>query len=73
MKTTAKKELRRNNKIAMDSIMDTLSDSIKFKVGQCPSAKELWDKLHNIYFKESPLITEPKHVDQDKQDIDIEQ
>jgi hypothetical protein len=51
LKTVAKKELRRNNKIAMDFILDTLSNSVKFKVGECPSSKELWDKLHNLYFK----------------------
>jgi hypothetical protein len=73
LKTAAKKELKRNNKIAMDAILDGLPDSVKVKVGQCSSAKELWDKLHNIYFKEYPLITEPKHVDQDKEDVEIEQ
>jgi hypothetical protein len=73
LKTTAKKELKRNNKIAMDSILDGLHDSVKVKVGQCSSTKEIWDKLHNLYFKESPLITEPKHVDQDKEDVEIEQ
>jgi hypothetical protein len=73
LKTAAKKELKRNNKITMDAILDGLPDSVKFKVGQCSSTKELWDKLHNLYFKESPLITEPKHVDQDKEDVEIEQ
>jgi hypothetical protein len=31
--TTSKNELRRNKKIAMDSILDALPDSVKFKVG----------------------------------------
>jgi hypothetical protein len=57
----------------MDDILDTLSDLVKVKVGQCSSSKELWDKLHNLYFKESPRITNPKHVDQDKEDVEIEQ
>jgi hypothetical protein len=74
LKTATKKELKRNNKIAMDAILDGLPDSVKVKVGQCSSAKEIWDKLHNIYSKESLLvITEPEHVDQDKEDVEIEQ
>jgi hypothetical protein len=39
----------------MDFIMEGLPDSVKDKVGKCSSAKELWDKLHNIY---SSPITE---------------
>jgi hypothetical protein len=49
-KTTAKKELKKNNKIEMDFIMEGLPDSVKDKVGKCLSTKELWDKLHNLYF-----------------------
>jgi hypothetical protein len=45
-------------------ILEGLPDSIKEKVGKCSSAKELWDKLHDIYFEESP-ITEPKSVEED--------
>jgi hypothetical protein len=52
-KTATKKELKRNNKIAMDFIMEGLCDSTKEKVGKCSSTKELWDKLHDIYF--SPI------------------
>jgi hypothetical protein len=70
-KTAAKKELKRNNKIAMDFILEGLSDPVKDKVGQCSSAKEIWDKLHNFYSKESHLITEPMH--QNKEDVEIKQ
>jgi hypothetical protein len=44
----------------MDFILEGLPDSVKEKVGKCSSAKELWDKLHNIYFEESP-ITKPEN------------
>jgi hypothetical protein len=54
--TTTKKELKRNNKIAMDFIMEQLPVSVKVKVGKFSSAKEFWDKLHNMYSKESPII-----------------
>jgi len=72
-KTTTKKELKRNNKITMDFILEVLLDSVKNKVGQCSSSKDIWDKLHNIYSKESLLIIiEPEHVDQNKEDVEIE-
>jgi hypothetical protein len=53
-KTTSKKELKKNKKIAMDFILEGIYDSIKDKVGKCSSTKELWDKLHDIY--SSPII-----------------
>jgi hypothetical protein len=43
--------MKRNNKIAMDFILEGLPNPIKDKEGQFSSAKELWDKIHNIYFK----------------------
>jgi hypothetical protein len=54
-KTATKKELKRNKKITMDFIMEGLPDSVKDKVGNCSSTKEICDKLHNIY---SSPITE---------------
>jgi hypothetical protein len=38
-KTAAKKELKRNNKIEMDFILEGLPDLVKYKVGQCSSSK----------------------------------
>jgi len=73
-KTATQKELKMNKKLAMDVMLDGLSDSIKVKVGQYSSTKEIWDKIHNFYSKESLLvITEPEHADQDKEDVEIEQ
>jgi hypothetical protein len=48
-KIAAKKELRKNNKIAMDFIWEGLPNPVREKVGKFSSSKELWDKLHNIY------------------------
>jgi hypothetical protein len=61
-KTTTKKELKKNNKIAMDFIWEGLPDPVREKVGKCSSTKELWDKLHDIYF--SP-ITESEFAKED--------
>jgi hypothetical protein len=59
--TAVEKELKRNNKIEMDLIMEGLLDLVKFKVGKCSSTRELWDKLQNFYSKEYSL----EHVDHD--------
>jgi hypothetical protein len=40
----------------MDFIWEGLSDPVREKVGKFSLAKELWDKLHNIYSKESSII-----------------
>jgi hypothetical protein len=66
-KTAAKKELKKNNKIAMDFIWEGLPNPVREKVGKCSSAKELWDKLHDIY---SSPIADSENA---KEDADTEQ
>ena len=44
-KTTSQKEVKRKNKLAIDTILDGLTDSVKSKVGSCASSKEIWNKL----------------------------
>jgi hypothetical protein len=51
-KTAAQKEGKRNNKLAIDTILDGLTDSVKSKVGSCASTKEIWDKLQDLYARE---------------------
>jgi hypothetical protein len=51
-KTAAHKEAKMNNKLAIDTILDGLTDSMKSKVGSCASSKELWDKLQDLYVRE---------------------
>ena len=36
----------------MDFIMEGVPDSVKNKVGQCASTKEIWDNLQDIYARE---------------------
>jgi hypothetical protein len=57
----------------MDFILEGLLDHVKVKVGQFSSTKELWDKLHNIYCKESHSIAKPEHANQNKEDFEEEQ
>jgi hypothetical protein len=66
-KTATKKKLRKTNKIAMDFIWEGLPNLVREKVGKCLSEKELWDKLHDIYF--SP-ITDSENF---KEDADTNQ
>jgi hypothetical protein len=49
-KTIAKKELKKNKKIEMDFIWEGLPNPVRENIGKFSSAKELWDKLHDIYF-----------------------
>ena len=51
-KTTTQKEAKRNNKLAIDTILDGLTDLVKSKVGSCASSKDLWDKLQDLYVRE---------------------
>jgi hypothetical protein len=50
--------LKRNNKIEMDFIWEGLPDPVREKFGKCSSTKELWDKLHNLYFEKSPITNQ---------------
>jgi hypothetical protein len=38
--------------LAIDIILDGLTDSVKYKVGSCASSKYLWDKLQYLYARE---------------------
>jgi hypothetical protein len=66
-KTAAKKELKKNNKIAMDFIWEGLPKLVREKVGKYSPTKELWDNLHDIY--SSPIAG----LKNSKEDADTEQ
>jgi hypothetical protein len=51
-KTATQKEARRNNKLAIDTMLDGLTYSVKSKVGSCESEKEIWDKIQDLYARE---------------------
>lgn len=55
-------ESRRYNIKENNVILSALLDFVKTKVGQCSSAKNIWEKLQNIYLK--------KHVDQGEDEYD---
>jgi hypothetical protein len=68
-KTATKKELKKNNKIAMDFIWEGLPKLVREKVGKCSSSKELWDKLHDIYSSRRMIQKIPKKMQiQNKKD-----
>jgi hypothetical protein len=50
-KTATQKEAKRNNKLAIDTILDGLTDLVKSKVGSCASSKEIWDKIQDLYVR----------------------
>jgi hypothetical protein len=63
-KTTSQKEAKRNNKLAIDTILDGLIDSVKSKVGSCASSKYLWDKLQDLYVREDVEEEEEEEVEE---------
>jgi hypothetical protein len=48
---TNEKEMKldENNSKATNALLNGLSDTIFTKVAHCKSAKDIWDKLRNIY------------------------
>ena len=49
VKTSAQKEAKKNNSMAMEAILEGLADIQKKKIGKCISARELWLKLEQYY------------------------
>ena len=49
VKTTSQKEAKKNNSMAMEAILEGLTDIQKKKIGKCNSAKELWLRLEQLY------------------------
>jgi acetone carboxylase gamma subunit len=54
---------QRSNKLAIDTILDGLTDSVKSKVGSCASEKDLWDKIQDLYAREES--EEEEEVEED--------
>ena len=48
-KFAAQKEEKKNDALALKTIFNGLSSSIKESMGQCTSAKDLWLKLEKTY------------------------
>ena len=45
VKTTAQKETKKNNSLAMETILKGLTNQQKKKIGKCNSTEELWLKI----------------------------
>jgi hypothetical protein len=48
-------KLGENNSKAINALLNGLSDTVFTKVAHCKSAKEIWDKLRNIYEGDSKV------------------
>jgi hypothetical protein len=51
-------KLGENNSKAINALLNGLSDTVFTKVSHCKSAKEIWDKLRNIYEGDSKVKAE---------------
>jgi hypothetical protein len=52
---TKSMKLNQNNSKAKNALLNGLSETIFTKVAHCKSAKEIWDKLQNIYEGDSKV------------------
>jgi hypothetical protein len=50
-------KLGENNSKAINVLLNSLNDTVFTKVTHCKSAKEIWDKLRNIYEGDSKFKT----------------
>jgi hypothetical protein len=50
-------KLSENNSKVINALLNGLSDTVFTKVSHCKSAKEIWDKLRNIYEGDSKFKT----------------
>jgi hypothetical protein len=50
-------KLGENNSKAINALLNGLSDTVFTRVAHCKSAKEIWDKLRNIYEGDSKVKT----------------
>jgi hypothetical protein len=50
-------KLSENNSKAINALLNDLIDMVFTKVAHCKSAKEIWDKLQNIYEGDSKVKT----------------
>ena len=48
-RTIAQKEAKKNNSMAMETILKGMTDSVKEKIGQHISAKDLWLNVEQLY------------------------
>ena len=64
--------------MAMASILDGLPDDVKEKIGECNSAKELWDKIKYLYSVEQRVegrlvilqyVSEDEKISEDKENL----
>jgi hypothetical protein len=68
-RTIAQKEAKKNNSIAMETILKGMTDSVKEKIGQHISAKDLWLNVEQLCSIEGQEVTDnlvknsaPDHV-----------
>jgi hypothetical protein len=52
VRTPTQKKSKKSNSMEMNTILNVLPDDVKEKIGECNSAKELWDKMKDLYSKE---------------------
>ena len=80
IRTPTQKKSKKINSMAMDSILDGLPDDVKEKIGECNSAKELWDKIKDLHSVEQRAeerlaflkdVSEDEKISEDEENLFI--
>jgi hypothetical protein len=54
VRNPSQKKAKKNNSMAMNTILEGLPDDVIEKIGQCVCSKELWDKIKDLYSDDNP-------------------
>jgi hypothetical protein len=52
VRTPSQKKAKKSNLVEMNTILDGLPDDVKENIGECNSAKDIWDKMKDLYSEE---------------------
>jgi hypothetical protein len=55
LRTPTQNKAKKSNSMEMNTILDGLLDDVKEKIGECNSAKEIWDKIKYLYSDEKSV------------------
>jgi hypothetical protein len=53
VRTPTQMKAKKSNSMELNTVLDVLLDDVKEKIGECNSAKEIWDKMKDLYSEEN--------------------
>ena len=71
-RTIAKKNVKMNNSVEMETILKGMTDSVKEKIGQHISTKDLWSNVEHLYSTEGQEIKDNPIKDSAQDPVNLE-